>query len=197
MKNTSVTTSEYTGFSNQMIGEITFNDGSVQAGYCRLPGKYGQHLWVNFSSAYDGKYQLFYPEDLVSYKVDNGGEYISRVVKIDNDSGRYVDKRIFLKYEIKSDLSLLSRYYGTSNAYYILTKNDEVYPLLYDEVLLKKGPQNPNYQKAIYKREIYKQTLLNLFKDCPLTPENYIKNMNYDFGSLSDFVFRYNRCLQK
>ena len=136
----------------------------------------------------NGSPQVFKPEDLHSYKIENSKYYVSREVPIDS-----VNQIVFLEYLVDGIVDL---YYlkDQTKEYYFIEKDNRMIPLSNEGktvTIMEKGVTGDYHERKYYQySNQYKRMLLYLFQDSPFAQKE-IPRTNFEYKSLINLTTDY------
>ncbi|MBN1187510.1 MAG: hypothetical protein JXB49_34860 [Bacteroidales bacterium] len=138
-------------------GYIITSENDTIIGFINLKSNINNSTECEFYKSQDSKPELFTPQNIKEYRIDNYKYYVSKDIKINNQ-----EKKVFLEFLVEGIVNLY--FYGDAlNDHYFIEKEGALYPLS-NNLRDVKGENDVMYQK---RSNQYMGVLNQLFKDSP------------------------------
>lgn len=159
------------GQDNYLSGYIITNNKDTVNGFI-MYNDLSCYKFCSFKTSQDNKDQVYNPQDIAAYRLNNGRYYISKTVDLDNQV-----VTAFVEYLIKGKANIYYLYNG-SNHYFIEKENDKIYELTERDSIYMDDKWARHY-----KLKKHKGKLKALLADCPQI-NNEINKVNLNHSSL-------------
>lgn len=168
------------GQKNFLPGYVLKSDNDTLFGFIDLKTSNKNSKSCSYAETIDQESVVFLPNEINGYRIEGSKYYVSKEIKIKSDT-----KSVFLEYLIDGIVDLY--YYREElKDYYFLEKEDKLYELSIEEVVILDESGHPWIKE--YNR--YTGALMYVFQDSPETAQQ-INTTDFNFKDLISITKTY------